>query len=52
LIYLQWSFLICGRGEKSIFTVMDKNEYDEQLSRRKWYEVTNPYDLLDFDFGS
>jgi hypothetical protein len=31
---------------------MDKNEYDELLSRRLWDEVSMQEDLLEFDFGS
>lgn len=35
-----------------IWRLMDKNEYDELLSRRIRCKVTRPDDLLDFDFGS
>jgi hypothetical protein len=29
---------------------MDKEEYDELMSRKLWYEVTKHEELLEFDF--
>jgi hypothetical protein len=29
---------------------MDKEEYDELMSRKLWYEVTRNEELLEFDF--
>jgi hypothetical protein len=33
-----------------IWRLMDKEDYDEQMSMRLWYEVTKDEELLEFDF--
>jgi hypothetical protein len=33
-----------------LWRLMDKEEYDELMSRRLWYEVTKDEELLAFDF--
>jgi hypothetical protein len=33
-----------------LWMLMDKEEYDELMSRKLWYEVTRDEELLEFDF--
>jgi hypothetical protein len=34
----------------AVWRLMDKEEYEELLSRKLWYEVTRDEELLEFDF--
>jgi hypothetical protein len=38
------------KGTYVLWRLMDKEEYDELMSRKLWYEVTNDEALLEFDF--
>lgn len=38
------------KGTYVIWRLMDKEEYDELMSRKLWYEVTKHEELLEFDF--
>jgi hypothetical protein len=38
------------KGTYVLWRLMDKEEYDELMSRKLWYEVTKDEELLEFDF--
>jgi hypothetical protein len=38
------------KGTYELWMLMDKEEYDELMSRKLWYEVTRDEELLEFDF--
>ena len=38
------------KGTYILWRLMDKEEYDELISRKLWYEVTRNEELLEFDF--
>ena len=38
------------KGTHVLWRLMDKEEYDELMSRKLWYEVTKHEELLEFDF--
>lgn len=38
------------KGTYVLWRLMDKEEYDELMSRKLWYEVTRDEELLEFDF--
>ena len=38
------------KGTYVLWRLMDKEEYDELMSRKLWYEVTKNEELLEFDF--
>lgn len=41
---------ILQKGTHVLWRLMDKEEYDELMSRKLWYEVTKDEELLEFDF--
>jgi len=41
---------IMQKGTHVLWRLTDKEEYDELMSRKLWYEVTKDEDLLEFDF--
>jgi hypothetical protein len=38
------------KGTYVLWRLTDKEEYDELMSRKLWYEVTKDEELLEFDF--
>jgi hypothetical protein len=38
------------KGTYVLWRLMDKEEYDELMSRKLWFEVTKGEELLEFDF--
>ena len=41
---------IMQKGTYVLWRLTDKEEYDELMSRKLWYEVTKDEELLEFDF--